>query len=107
MASWRTGAGKLHCNFTTVPGGEHRGEVLAGTRVCVCAPTRNDSGIYELVNPEYAYSRVANPTRHAYETCVAALEEGVGAVACASGVSATSKARPSCQPAIRLPASMR
>jgi cystathionine gamma-lyase len=40
-------------------------------------------------NPEYAYSRVANPTRHAYETCVAALEEGVGAVACASGVSAT------------------
>lgn len=40
-------------------------------------------------HPEYAYSRVANPTRHAYETCVAALEEGVGAVACASGVSAT------------------
>lgn len=40
-------------------------------------------------HPEYAYSRVANPTRHAYETCVAALEEGVGAVACASGVGAT------------------
>lgn len=40
-------------------------------------------------SPEYAYSRVSNPTRHAYETCVAALEEGVGAVACASGVSAT------------------
>lgn len=40
-------------------------------------------------NPEYAYSRVSNPTRHAYETCVAALEEGIGAVACASGVSAT------------------
>jgi cystathionine gamma-lyase len=40
-------------------------------------------------NPEYAYSRVGNPTRHAYESCVAALEEGVGAVACASGVNAT------------------
>ena len=39
--------------------------------------------------PEYSYSRVGNPTRHAYETCVAALEEGVGAVACASGVNAT------------------
>lgn len=39
--------------------------------------------------PEYAYSRVSNPTRHAYETCVAALEEGAGAVACASGVGAT------------------
>ena len=40
-------------------------------------------------HPTYAYSRVANPTRHAYETSVAALEEGVGAVACASGVGAT------------------
>ncbi|MDR0210212.1 MAG: PLP-dependent aspartate aminotransferase family protein [Pseudomonas putida] len=40
-------------------------------------------------HPEYAYSRVSNPTRHAYETCVAALEEGVGAVATASGVGAT------------------
>ncbi|AIR89981.1 trans-sulfuration enzyme family protein [Pseudomonas cremoricolorata] len=39
--------------------------------------------------PEYSYSRVGNPTRHAYESCVAALEEGVGAVACASGVNAT------------------
>jgi hypothetical protein len=58
MASWRTAAGKLHCNFTTVPGGEHRGEVLAGTRVCVCAPTSNGSGGYELVNPDYAYSLV-------------------------------------------------
>jgi len=28
MDSWRTAAGKLHCHFTTVPGGEHRGEVL-------------------------------------------------------------------------------
>jgi hypothetical protein len=56
MDSWRTAAGKLHCNFTTVPGGEHRGEVLAGTRVCVCAPTSNGSGVYELINPEAAYS---------------------------------------------------
>jgi hypothetical protein len=61
MASWRTGAGKLHCNFTTVAGGEHRGEVLAGTRVCVCAPTCNRAGRYELVNPDYAYSLVEVP----------------------------------------------
>ncbi|WP_312932479.1 trans-sulfuration enzyme family protein [Pseudomonas sp.] len=40
-------------------------------------------------SPAYAYSRVANPTRDAYESAVAALEEGVGAVACASGVNAT------------------
>ncbi|MBA1190250.1 PLP-dependent transferase [Pseudomonas entomophila] len=40
-------------------------------------------------HPDYAYSRVSNPTRDAYERCVAALEEGAGAVACASGVNAT------------------
>lgn len=54
MASWRRAGGGLHCNFTTEPGGPHRGEVLAGTRVSVCAPTRNDQGSYELINPEAA-----------------------------------------------------
>jgi hypothetical protein len=58
MDSWRTTAGSLHCNFTTVVGGEHCGEVLAGTRVCVCAPTRTGAGQYELVNPDYAYNFV-------------------------------------------------
>jgi hypothetical protein len=61
MASWRSAAGKLHCQFTPVPGGEHRGEVLAGTRVCVCAPTRSGAGAYELVNPDHAYSVVEVP----------------------------------------------
>lgn len=40
-------------------------------------------------NPDYAYGRVGNPTRHAYETCIAQLESGHGAVACASGMAAT------------------
>lgn len=40
-------------------------------------------------SPEYAYGRVGNPTRHAYETCIAQLERGCGAVACASGMAAT------------------
>jgi|LakMenE18May11ns_1017448.scaffolds.fasta_scaffold9955748_3 hypothetical protein len=62
MQSWSTAAGKLHCNFTTHPGGEHRGEVLAGTRVCVCAPTANGSGRYELVNPDFAYSLLEVPS---------------------------------------------
>ena len=39
-------------------------------------------------NPDYAYGRVGNPTRHAYETCIAQLEHGHGAVACASGMAA-------------------
>jgi len=40
-------------------------------------------------SPEYAYGRVGNPTRHAYETSIAQLERGRGAVACASGMAAT------------------
>lgn len=39
--------------------------------------------------PEFAYGRVGNPTRHAYESCIAALEGASGAVACASGMAAT------------------
>ena len=58
MASWRKTGGGLHCNFTTELGGPHRGEVLAGTRVSVCAPTQNGSGPYELINPEAACSFV-------------------------------------------------
>ncbi|WP_085726498.1 PLP-dependent aspartate aminotransferase family protein [Pseudomonas sp. R37(2017)] len=40
-------------------------------------------------SPDYAYGRVGNPTRHAYETSIARLENGHGAVACASGMAAT------------------
>ena len=58
MASWRKPGGGLHCNFTTELGGPHRGEVLAGTRVSVCAPTQNGSGPYELINPEATCSFV-------------------------------------------------
>src|SRR5699024_10568381 len=39
--------------------------------------------------PAYAYGRVGNPTRHAYETCLAEMEGGSGAIACASGMAAT------------------
>ena len=61
MASWKRPGGGLHCNFTTKQGGRHRGEVLAGTRVSVCAPTRNGKGPYELINPEAAYCFVEVP----------------------------------------------
>lgn len=61
MASWKRHGGGLHCNFTTEQGGPHRGEVLAGMRVSVCAPTRNGKGPYELINPEAAYCFVEVP----------------------------------------------
>ncbi|WP_025673818.1 trans-sulfuration enzyme family protein [Salinivibrio socompensis] len=41
---------------------------------------------------DYGYSRVANPTRHAYETALAALEQGTYATATASGMAATALA---------------
>ena len=42
--------------------------------------------------PRYTYSRAGNPTRHAYESCLAELEGGSGAVACSAGVAATNLA---------------
>lgn len=38
---------------------------------------------------DFGYSRGENPTRHAFETCLAALEGGTGAIACGSGMAAT------------------
>ena len=58
MESWRSHNGGLHCNFSTALGGEHRGEILAGVRVCVCAPTVSEIGRYELLNSDYAFSFV-------------------------------------------------
>lgn len=58
MASWRKPSGNLYCNFSTTVGGPHRGEVLAGTRVSVCAPTQSGNGNYEIVNPSHAFELV-------------------------------------------------
>lgn len=55
MTSWQRSSGGHFCNFTTEQGGPHRGEVLAGRRVSVCAPTRNGKGPYELINPQAGY----------------------------------------------------
>mmetsp|Transcript_5594 Transcript_5594/g.6750 ORF Transcript_5594/g.6750 Transcript_5594/m.6750 type:complete len:211 (-) Transcript_5594:1484-2116(-) len=41
---------------------------------------------------DFCYSRCGNPTRYAYETCLASLEEGTYATATASGVAAISLA---------------
>ncbi len=38
----------------------------------------------------YEYSRTANPTRDAYQACLASLEGGARGIACASGMAATS-----------------
>lgn len=45
---------------------------------------------FDLKNDGYFYSRLANPTVAAFEGKVCALEDGVAAIGCASGMSATS-----------------
>lgn len=40
--------------------------------------------------PGYAYTRISNPTIDAFEKRIAALEKGIGALACASGMAAVS-----------------
>ncbi len=46
------------------------------------------ANLFELTEPGYIYTRLHNPTTAAYEERVAALYDGVGALALASGMSA-------------------
>ena len=39
--------------------------------------------------PGYAYSRIGNPTVTSFENRIASIENGVGAVACSSGMAAS------------------
>ncbi|MGN0674449.1 MAG: O-acetylhomoserine aminocarboxypropyltransferase/cysteine synthase family protein [Oscillospiraceae bacterium] len=44
--------------------------------------------IFNNKAPGYAYTRISNPTVEAFEKRIAALENGIGAVACSSGMAA-------------------
>lgn len=46
-------------------------------------------GIFHNTQPGYCYTRVGNPTVSSFEHRMAAVEGGVGALACASGMAAT------------------
>lgn len=55
MDEWRQFNGGLHCNFSTLPGGPHRGEILTGgNRFCAAAPSMRFDGSYQVVKPEFA-----------------------------------------------------
>lgn len=72
---------------TAVHGGQQNH--VAANAAMPAIVTASSFGRRDLYDqPAYEYSRSANPTRHAYETCLAELEGGCGAVACASGVAA-------------------
>ena len=54
--------------------------------------TQDMADLFDLKSDGYFYTRLANPTVAAFEGKVAALEGGVAAVGCASGMSATTLA---------------
>ncbi|ODV80174.1 O-acetylhomoserine ami [Suhomyces tanzawaensis NRRL Y-17324] len=51
--------------------------------------SEHSANLFAGKEPGYIYSRVQNPTNHAFETRVAALEGGIAALATSSGQSAT------------------
>ena len=56
------------------------------------ANTQEMADLFDLKGDGYFYTRLANPTVAAFEGKVAALEGGVAAIGCASGMSATTLA---------------
>lgn len=50
---------------------------------------RDMADLFDLKTDGYFYSRIGNPTLNAFEEKLALLEGGTGAIACASGMSAT------------------
>ena len=44
--------------------------------------------VFNNKSPGYAYTRISNPTIDSFERRIAALEKGIGAVACSSGMAA-------------------
>lgn len=58
-----------------------------------CYDTAEEMGdLFDLKKPGYFYTRLGNPTLGALEEKLTALEGGVGAMACASGMAATTLA---------------
>ncbi|MDO4784782.1 MAG: PLP-dependent transferase, partial [Propionibacteriaceae bacterium] len=54
--------------------------------------TEHAADLFALRTPGNIYTRIMNPTQHAFETRISALEGGVGALATASGASAVTYA---------------
>ena len=72
--------------------GEARIPPIAQSATYVYEKTQDMADLFDLKSEGYFYSRLSNPTVAAFEGKVAALEGGVCAIGCASGMSATSLA---------------
>ena len=56
---------------------------------CLFLDTMHMADLFDLKSEGFFYSRIGNPTLDAFESKLALLEGGTGAIACASGMSAT------------------
>ena len=68
--------------------GESRIPAVCQSTTFFYGDTQAMADCFDLKSADYFYSRLANPTVAAFEGKVAALEGGVAAVGCASGMSA-------------------
>ncbi len=69
--------------------GESRIPPICQSTTFFYGDTQSMADCFDLKNDGYFYSRLANPTVAAFEGKVAALEGGVAAIGCSSGMSAT------------------
>ncbi len=69
--------------------GESRIPPIAQSTTFFYGDTQSMADCFDLKSADFFYSRLANPTVAAFEGKVAALEGGVAAIGCASGMSAT------------------
>ena len=72
--------------------GEARIPPVVQSTTYVYEKTQDMADLFDLKSDGYFYTRLANPTVAAFEGKVAALEGGVCAIGCASGMSATTLA---------------
>lgn len=69
--------------------GESRIPPISQSTTFFYGDTQSMADCFDLKSAGYFYSRLSNPTVAAFEGKVAALEDGVAAIGCASGMSAT------------------
>src|SRR5260370_30336413 len=84
----RFGTLSLHAGRARDPGSGARAVPIYQSTSFVFADSDHAASLFNLEQPGYIYSRIANPTVAVLEERIAALEGGVGAVATASGQAA-------------------
>ena len=79
----------LHAGQTPDPLTGARATPIYQTASFVFPDTDYAAGLFNIERAGHVYSRLSNPTCAVLEERMAALDEGVGAIACASGQAAT------------------